>query len=64
MNTSVPTCLVCKQDDTQAPLLSFSFQGVQHFICPQHLPILIHKPAQLADQPPGLEKIKAVEGHH
>ena len=41
-----PTCIVCQQDDRHVPLLSFSYQGTQHFICPQHLPILIHKPAQ------------------
>ncbi|MBN1668307.1 MAG: hypothetical protein JW862_14535 [Anaerolineales bacterium] len=27
------------------------------YICPQHLPILIHKPAQLADKLPGAEKL-------
>ena len=58
-----PTCIVCQQDDRHVPLLSFSYQGTQHFICPQHLPILIHKPAQLADQLPGLEHLGPTEGH-
>lgn len=63
MNQTKPVCVTCGQDSEQVPLLPFIFKGNQFYICPQHLPILIHKPAQLADRLPGLELIKPPEGH-
>lgn len=42
-------CLYCQQDDDQVPLVQLSYRGKQVSICPQHLPILIHKPEELAD---------------
>jgi hypothetical protein len=41
-------CLYCQLNDTQVPLIDLSYRGSKIFICPQHLPILIHKPEQLA----------------
>jgi hypothetical protein len=63
MTTPHPTCIYCEQSDQRAPLLLFRYQGEQHWICPQHLPILIHKPSQLADKLPGLELLGPAEGH-
>jgi len=39
----------------ERPLLILRFQGGQLHICPQCLPILIHKPYQLADKLPGIK---------
>ena len=56
-------CIYYKQNDQGVRILPFQYQGEQYSICPQHLPILIHQPAQLAGKLPGLEKISPVEGH-
>jgi hypothetical protein len=37
--------------------MPFEYRGKAYWICPQHLPILIHKPATLADKLPGVELI-------
>lgn len=50
-------CLVCGQTSSVVPLLKFEYQGGEHWICPQHLPILIHKPEQLAGILPGAESL-------
>lgn len=62
MTETQNTCLVCEQNSAQVPLLAVQYQGQDFYICPQHLPILIHKPAQLADRLPGAEKL-AASGH-
>jgi hypothetical protein len=49
---SNPTCLNCGTADQERPLLTLKFQGNELYICPQCLPILIHKPYQLADKLP------------
>lgn len=49
---TVSNCLNCKRTDEQVPLLSLAFKGEEKYICPQCLPILIHKPHQLADKLP------------
>jgi hypothetical protein len=46
------TCLNCGASDQDRPLVTLKFQGKEVFICPQCLPILIHKPYQLADKLP------------
>jgi hypothetical protein len=63
MNQTKPVCIACGKDSEQVPLMAFIYQEGEYHICPQHLPILIHKPAQLADRLPGLELIKPPEGH-
>lgn len=49
------TCLNCGSSEMERPLLTFQFQGQELHICPQCLPILIHKPYQLADKLPGFK---------
>lgn len=53
-------CLVCGRSQEQVPLLAVHFQGQQYWICPQHFPILIHHPEQLAGRLPGVENL---QGH-
>ena len=48
-------CLACRRGSEDVPLIAFKYQGGDHFICPQHLPILIHDPTKLADVLPGAE---------
>ena len=49
------TCLNCGSSEQERPLITIKFQGKELFICPQCLPILIHKPYQLADRLPGIK---------
>ena len=56
-------CLYCNQNSDEAPLINIQFKGTTYWICPQHLPILIHKPATLADKLPGAEHLTASAGH-
>jgi hypothetical protein len=37
------------------PLIGISFKGAEKYICPQCLPVLIHKTELLADKLPGVE---------
>ena len=64
MTQSNDYCLYCERDSNQIPLIALNYQGQELWICPQHLPILIHSPAKLADKFPGLAQITPAEPHH
>lgn len=50
-----PTCLNCGTSEQARPLLVLRFQGNELHICPQCLPILIHKPYELVEKLPGFQ---------
>jgi hypothetical protein len=52
-----PKCLYCEQTQDEIPLLALTYQGESYWICPSHLPILIHKPGELIGRLPGAEKL-------
>ena len=54
-------CLACGRGDGETPLLQLSYRGGTIWICPQHLPVLIHDPAQLIGRLPGAEKLKPAD---
>jgi hypothetical protein len=56
-------CLVCGRGSEEIPLISFRYRGSGLWICPQHLPILIHDPSKLADILPGAGAFSAAEHH-
>jgi hypothetical protein len=56
------TCLNCNRTEEQIPLLSMQFHGETVHICPQCLPVLIHKPENLVDKLPGMDIMKPA-GH-
>ena len=56
-------CLVCKRSSEEVPLISFRFKARDLFICPQHLPILIHDPGKLAQVLPGAEALDPADHH-
>jgi hypothetical protein len=65
MTNKTPSCIYCDRTSDEVPLVAMQFKGQAVWICPQHLPILIHKPAQLAGKLPGVEKLSPpAEGHH
>ncbi len=59
----VAACVVCGRGPDDVPLLALTFRGATVFICPQHLPVLIHDPAQLADRLPGAERLRPAAHH-
>ena len=51
-------CLNCEKTEHEIPLLRILYKDAEVYICPQCLPVLIHKPANLAAKLPGLENIQ------
>ncbi len=62
-DSTEPRCLVCQQNSGSVPLLALAYRGASVWICPQHLPILIHNPQQLADILPGAETLPYADHH-
>ena len=56
---SQKACLFCHRGEEATPLVNLSFRGAELWICPQHLPLLIHKPTQLVGLLPGAENLSA-----
>jgi len=56
-------CLVCRKPSDDVPLLSFEFRDTSLWICPQHLPILIHDPGKLSGLLPGVEGLEPADHH-
>lgn len=61
--TSKKQCLACDRGAEQTPLIALEYRGAQLFICPQHLPVLIHDPSQLIGRLPGAEDLKPADIH-
>lgn len=57
MNDTEPKCLVCERNQNQIPLISLSFGNETYWICPSHLPTLIHNPQELIGRLPGAENL-------
>jgi hypothetical protein len=58
-----PVCLVCQRTEQQTPLISFRYRGADRWICPAHLPVLIHHPEQLDDVLPGAGDLSPADHH-
>jgi len=58
-----PQCFYCEQTSAEMPLIRLIFQGKELYICPQHLPLLIHEPDKLADKLPGIKTSGAKARH-
>ncbi len=50
-------CLVCKKSAKEIPVTKFYYQESEFYICPQHIPILIHNPQELIGLLPGADKL-------
>lgn len=59
--TEAPRCLACERSQDDVPLVSLVYRGAAHWICPQHLPLLIHDPARLAGKIEGAERMEPAE---
>jgi len=61
--TNRPTCLACRRDSDATPLVSLEYRGTRYWICPQHLPVLIHEPARLVGTLEGAENLEPSDYH-
>ncbi|MBN1251532.1 MAG: hypothetical protein JXR51_02390 [Bacteroidales bacterium] len=59
MNDEKKECLVCKRDSNQVPLVQLEYQNKNYWICPQHIPVLIHNPQKLTGALPNAENMQA-----
>jgi hypothetical protein len=57
-------CINCHRTEEQIPLLALQFRQEQVHLCPQCLPVLIHKPEKLSAVLPGLDPTPPAEGGH
>jgi len=58
------SCLNCEKTEQEIPLLRMFYKDAEVYICPQCLPVLIHKPANLAGKLPGLENVQPPQHNH
>lgn len=58
MTETEHACLQCGQTSQEIPLIRLEYRGETYWICPQHLPLLIHKPWTLSEKLPGAEKLQ------
>jgi hypothetical protein len=52
-------CLECGRTSEQIPLVQLEFKGKDFWICPQHIPVLIHDPQKLEGKLPDAENMTA-----
>lgn len=55
------SCLECKRTRNETPLLRLEYLDGTYWICPEHLPVLIHDPARLIGTLPGAERLRPAE---
>lgn len=61
MNQQTKHCLVCEQTQEQIPLITLAYHNREYWICPQHLPMLIHQPQMLEGKLPGAAGMKSAD---
>ena len=52
-------CFVCEASSQEVPLVKLDYKDEAYWICPQHIPVLIHHPDQLVGKMEGAENFKA-----
>jgi hypothetical protein len=61
---SEKTCLNCGRSSNEIPLLNFEYRDGTFQLCPQCLPVIIHKPQNLAGKLPGAEGFAPANHEH
>jgi hypothetical protein len=61
--TPAKRCLACGADNAQTPLIHLDYLDRSYWICPQHMPVLIHDPASLVGALPGAERLRPADHH-
>lgn len=60
---AIGTCLACGRREQETPLLELAYRGGKVWICPQHLPVLIHDPTALVGKLAGAEQLRPADHH-
>ena len=58
-NHTEKVCLFCKRNEQEVPLVAVDFKNNSYWICPEHIPVLIHDPSKLEGMLPGAEDLQA-----
>ena len=53
-------CIICGKTHEEIPLTEFKYKKTNFWICPQHIPVLIHDPHKMADLLQGAADFEAV----
>ncbi|MDH3495527.1 MAG: hypothetical protein OER21_02075 [Gemmatimonadota bacterium] len=61
--TTPSACIACGRGPDDIPLIPLDYQGARLWICPQHLPVLIHDPTQLTGRLAGAEHMRPADHH-
>ena len=61
--TPAKKCLACQRGPEAIPLVQLAYLDSTYWICPQHLPMLIHDPGRLVGMLPGAESMSPAEHH-
>jgi hypothetical protein len=56
--SNIKACLVCKKSSSETPVTKFYYQESEFYICPQHIPVLIHNPHELVGLLDGADKLQ------
>ncbi|MBN2615012.1 MAG: hypothetical protein JXR71_04900 [Bacteroidales bacterium] len=52
-------CIVCNASHNEVPVTRFEYKESVFYICPQHIPVLIHDPQKLVGLIPDAENLNA-----
>ncbi len=61
---NLKTCLNCGRDADTIPLLTLEYRDTIYHLCAQCLPVMIHKPQNLAGKLPGAEDFAPANHEH
>jgi hypothetical protein len=50
---------VCNSNKNEVPVTKFEYKNIEFYICPQHIPVLIHDPQKLVGLIPDADKLNA-----
>lgn len=53
-------CIICGKTVEEIPLTQFDYKAQSFWICPQHIPVLIHDPHKMTDLLPGADQFDVV----
>lgn len=59
MENNNQVCVFCKKNQNEVPLVRLDYQNATYWICPQHIPVLIHDPGKLSGHLPNAENLTA-----
>jgi len=58
---SKASCIACQRGHDVTPLIHLTYRSTDYWICPQHMPLLIHNPAELVGKLPGAEHLEPAD---